>query len=70
MHAEVTRKLGVLKQTEGASAIAPWAIVLAEAKESGCGLLCANSAAMNARSSLRRSSGPSRCWATRWTAWV
>ena len=29
MHTRVTRKLSVLKQPEGASAIAPWAIVLA-----------------------------------------
>ena len=29
MHAQVTRKLSVLRQPDGASAIAPWAIVLA-----------------------------------------
>jgi len=29
MHAQVTRKLSVLTQPDGASAIAPWAIVLA-----------------------------------------
>jgi hypothetical protein len=61
MHVQVS----VLREPDGASSIVPWAIVLA----GGAGVrlrplvrqLCGD----DARSSLRRSSGPSRCWATR-----
>ena len=57
MHTQVSRKLSVLRQPDGASAIAPWAIVLAGGEGLRLRPLVRQLCGDDARSSLRRSSG-------------